>query len=213
MIGKTIRRCTGRNGCAGLLLGLLLVAPPARAQRGPIFELQPGITVFDFISVPEGTVTNSAFSLRFATRFPTGLKWLTPVVGAMLLPYGSTENTVRNSDAPTLFVGNIFPLLSEAKTDGWLTVEVPLLVAHSPGAGPTGSVRDYGRDLVVAPTVYLHLGARALREFGTVWSRLDVFGQLEQNLTPNKDPATDDRDFFNPVATIGVSLTIGAPRN
>ncbi|MGH8527984.1 MAG: hypothetical protein ACREXY_28310, partial [Gammaproteobacteria bacterium] len=96
---------------------------------------------------------------------------------------------------------------------GWLTVEVPLLLAHAPGASPTGSVRDYGRDLVIAPTVYLHLGARALREFGTIWSRLNVFGQLEQNLTPNKDPATGDRDFFNPIATIGLSLTIGAPGN
>jgi hypothetical protein len=169
--------------------------------------------VFEFVSVPEGTPTNSAFSLRFATRFPTGLKWLTPVVGAVLLPYGSTENTVRNSDAPTLFAGNIFPLLSQSRTGGWFTVEVPLLIAHSPGAGPTGNVRDYGRDLVVVPTVYLHLGARALREFGTIWSRLNVSFQLEQTLTPNKDPATSTRDFFNPIATIGLSLTIGAPGN
>ena len=181
----------------------------AHAQRGPSFELQPGITVYDFLSVPEGSVTNTAFSLRFGTRFPTGLTWLTPVVGAVLLPYGTTENTLRNNDAPTLFAGNIFPLLAEEKTGGWLSIEVPLLLAHSPGAGPSGSVRDYGRDLVIVPTVYLHIGARALREFGTVWSRLSAFAQLEQNLTPNKDPATGDRDFFNPFATVGLSLVIG----
>jgi hypothetical protein len=169
------------------------------------------MSVYDFVSVPEGTLTNSAFSLRFSTRFPTGLKWLTPVVGAVLLPYGTTENTLRNNDAPTLFFGNIFPVLPEGKTAGWLSIEVPLLLAHSPGAGPSGSVRDYGRDLVIAPTVYLHVGARALREFGAIWSRLSVFAQLEQNLTPNKDPATGDRDFFNPFATIGLSLIIGRP--
>ena len=184
---------------------------PAHAQRGPVFELQPGLTVFDFLSVPEGTLTNTAFSVRFATRFPTGLNWLTPVFGAVLLPYGSTENTVRNHDAPTLFFGNIFSLLPGERTAGWLSIEVPLLLTHSPGAGPTGAVRDYGRDLVILPTVYLHIGARALREFGTVWSRLSVFGQLEQNLTPNKDPATGDRDFFNPIATIGLSLFLGRP--
>ena len=195
------------------LLALMLLPDSAHAQRGPIFELQPGITVFDIVSTPEGTISNTAFSLRVATRFPTALKWLTPVVGAVLLPYGSTENTVRNTDAPTLFVGNIFPLLAPARTAGWLSIEVPLLIAHSPGAGPTGSVRDYGRDLVVVPTVYFHLGARALREFGTVWSRLSVFGQLEQNLTPNRDPATGDRDYFRPFATIGLSLSIGAPGN
>jgi hypothetical protein len=193
-----------------LLVSFTLGTKPVQAQ-GPVFELQPGLAVSDFISVPEGTLTNTAFSLRFATRFPTALKWLTPVVGAVLLPYGSTANTVRNTDAPTLFVGNIFSVIPESRTRGWLSIEVPLLIAHSPGAGPTGNIRDYGRDLVIVPTVYLHLGARSLREFGAVWSRMNVFVQLEQNLTPNKAPDTGRRDFFNPVATVGLSLTIGAP--
>jgi hypothetical protein len=195
------------RSCTALLT---LFASPALAQRGPIFELQPGITIYDFISVPDGTVTNSAFSLRFSTRFPTSLSWLTPVVGAMLLPYGSTQNTLRNTDAPTLFAGNIFSVITERKTSGWFTVEVPLLIAHSPGAAANGSARDYGRDLVVLPTVYLHLGPRALRELGTVWSKLNVVVQLEQNLTPNPD-ALGHRDYLNPVATIGVSLAIGTP--
>jgi hypothetical protein len=191
---------------------MLRVAAMANAQSGPVFELQPGIAVADFVSVPEGTATNTAFSLRFATRFPTGRTWLTPVIGAVLLPYGSTENTNRNTDAPTLFAGNIFQLLSEKRTSGWLSIEVPLVIAHSPGAGPTGTIRDYGRDLVVSPTGYLHVGARALKELGIVWSRLDLFAQLEQNLTPNRGP-TGSRDRLNPVATIGLSLTVGAPRN
>lgn len=196
-----------------LLVALIVGTRTVQAQRGPVFELQPGLAVSDFVSVPEGTHTNTAFSLRFATRFPTALKWLTPVAGAVLLPYGSTENTVRNTDAPTVFVGNIFPVISESRTGGLLSIEVPLLIAHSPGTGPTGNVRDYGRDLVIVPTVYVHVGTRALREFGAVWSRLKVFGQLEQNLTPNKASDTNRRDFFNPIATIGLSLTIGAPGN
>jgi hypothetical protein len=184
----------------------------ANAQSGPVFELQPGITVADFVSVPEGTQTNTAFSLRFYTRFPTRLTWLTPVVGAVVLPYGSTQNTIRNTDAPTLFAGNIFSLLTASRTSGWLSIEVPLLVAHSPGAGPSGSVRDYGRDLVVIPTVYLHLGPRALRELGTIWSRLNLVAQLEQNLTPNRG-LSGSRDRLNPIATLGVSLTVGAARD
>lgn len=195
------------------MVATLLIAAPALAQGGPVFEVQPGIAVADFVSVPEGTATNTAFSLRFATRFPTSSRWLTPVVGAVLLPYGSTENTIRNTDAPTIFAGNIFSLLSETRTGGWLSMEVPLVIAHSPGAGPSGNIRDYGRDLVMIPTVYLHLGTRALSELGTVWSRLNVFAQLEQNLTPNRDPASGRRDRLNPMATIGLSLTIGAPRN
>jgi len=208
-----VPRAVSTHRAAAGVVATLLIAAPALAQGGPVFEVQPGIAVADFVSVPEGTATNTAFSLRFATRFPTSSRWLTPVVGAVLLPYGSTENTIRNTDAPTIFAGNIFSLLSETRTGGWLSMEVPLVIAHSPGAGPSGNIRDYGRDLVMIPTVYLHLGTRALSELGTVWSRLNVFAQLEQNLTPNRDPASGRRDRLNPMATIGLSLTIGAPRN
>ena len=196
-----------------LALFLLAFGPErATAQRGPQFEIQPGLAVSDFFSVPEGTATNSAFSFRFTTRFPTGINWLTPVVGAVFLPYGTTLNTTRNTDAPTIFAGNIFPVLSRSRTSGWFSAEIPLVIAHSPGTGPSGNLSDYGRDLVVLPTVYLHLGDRALRELGTIWSKLNLFFQLEQNLTPNPD-ADGKRDFLNPIATIGVSVTIGAPSN
>lgn len=203
-----------REFTASALLTLLMTvgAYRAGAQSGPSFDFQPGITVTDFVSVPEETVSNTAFSVRFSTRFLTSLKWLTPVAGAVFFPYGTTENTLRNTDAPTLFVGNIFPLVPAARTSGWLSIELPLLITHSPGAGPTANVRDYGRDIVVVPTAYLHLGDRALHEFGSLWSRLKVFVQLEQVMTPNKDAATGKRDFFNPNSTFGMSLTIG-PRN
>ena len=204
-----------RAASAILLAFSVLTLSPCRviAQRGPQFEIQPGIAVFDFFSVPEGTATNSAFSLRFTTRFPTGINWLTPVVGAVFLPYGSTQNTTRNTDAPTIFAGNIFPLLSRGRTSGWFSAEIPLVIAHSPGTGSSGNLSDYGKDLVVLPTVYLHLGDRALRELGNIWSKLNVFVQLEQNLTPNPDPASGDRDYLNPIATIGMSLTIGGRPN
>jgi hypothetical protein len=200
------------TGALILAASLALGSISIQAQT-PAFELQPGITVSDFVSIPEETPSNSAFSLRFSTRFRTSLKWLTPVIGAVLFPYGTTENSIRNTDAPTIFIGNIFPLLSPTRTSGWLSIEVPVLVTHSPGAGSTGNVRDYGRDLVILPTGYLHIGARMLSEFGSVWSRLSLFVQLEQVLTPARDPATGDRDFFNPSATFGLSLIVGGARN
>jgi len=209
-------RSPGVRAAAAFLLALSLgtLSPSqALAQRGPQFEIQPGIAVSDFFSAPEGAPTNSAFSFRFTTRFPTGISWLTPVVGAVFLPYGSTQNNARNTDAPTIFAGNIFPLVSRSRTSGWFSAEIPLVIAHSPGTGPSGNVSDYGRDLVVLPTVYLHLGDRALRELGTIWSKLNVFLQLEQNLTPNPDPDSGKRDFLNPIATFGLSFTIGAPPN
>jgi hypothetical protein len=187
------------------------ISAPADAQRGPVFHLQPGLQISDFVSVPDETETSSAFSVQMSTRFPTSLSWLTPVVGAVFLPYGTTENTIRNTDAPTLFAGNIFTVMSPARSAGWLSVEVPLLVTHSPGSGASGSVRDYGRDVIVAPTVYVHLGARGLRDLGAVLSRLLLYAQLEQNLTPNRDVLSGERDHFNPTATFGASLRIGGP--
>jgi hypothetical protein len=201
------------SGAQILAVALTLGSTSIQAQGSPVFELQPGLTISDFVSITEEMPSNSAFSLRFSTRFRTPLKWLTPVVGAVFFPYGSTENTIRNTDAPTVFVGNIFPLLSENKTSGWLSMEVPLLVTHSPGAGSTGNVRDYGKDLVIVPTAYVNIGARMLSEFGSVWSRLSLFAQLEQVLTPGRDVATGDRDFFNPLATFGFSLIVGGSRN
>lgn len=184
-----------------------------RAQAGPIFDLQPGITVTEFVSVPEETPSNTAFSLRFSTSLPTSLKWLTPVAGAVFFPYGTTENSIRNTDAPSLFAGNIFPLLHENRTAGWLSIDVPLLVVHAPAAGSTGNIRDYGRDIVILPTIYLHAGSRMMREFGSVWSRLRVVVQFEQVLTPNRDVTSGARDRFNPTVTFGMSLSVGAPRN
>lgn len=196
--------------CIVVVLVMALPAFPVAAQD-PVFQLQPGLSTADFVSVAEGIESTTGFSLRFATRFPTSQSWLTPVIGAVLLPYGSTGTGSRNTDAPTLFVGNVFSIKS-ASPSGWFSIELPVLLTHSPGAGPTGNPRDFGRDLVVMPTLYLHLGARALGDLGSFWSRLDVFGQVEQNLTPNRDPEGGRRDRLNPVATVGASFTVGDRR-
>ncbi len=207
MTARSVATSAKRVACALLLA---LPALPAAAQ-GPVFQLQPGTSIADFLSVEEGVESTTGFSLRFVTRFPTSWSWLTPVIGAVLLPYGSTGTGNRNTDAPTLFVGNVFSIGSPSPS-GWFSVELPVLLTHSPGAGPTGNPRDFGRDLVVMPSLYVHLGARALGDLGSFWSRLDVFGQVEQNLTPNRDPSSGRRDRLNPIATVGASFTVGDRR-
>jgi hypothetical protein len=176
-----------------------------------VFQLQPGLLTADFYSAGEDVTSSTAFLLRFITRFPTGRAWLNPLIGVSFTPYGSTGIDVRNTDAPTVFAGNVFTLVRETRTGGWLTVELPVLVAHTPGAGPTGTVRDYGRDVIVQPTVYVHFGATLFRDFGAQWSRLDAFALLEQNLTPGRNVLSGDRDRLNPVAVFGVSLSLGGP--
>lgn len=186
----------------------MLFAVPVQAQ-GPVFQLQPGISIADFASVPEGTTSTTAFSLRATTRLTTAWRWLTPVVGAVLLPYGSTGTSNARTDAPSVFVGNVVPIVQSARTGGWISLELPILLVHAAGANPHGNARDYGRDLVIAPTLFAHAGARGLRELGSAWSHLELFVQVEQNLTPNRDRTSGRRDHFNPVATFGVSLRVG----
>lgn len=186
-------------------------APALGAQDvpGPEFHLDAGLSTADFVSVAEEERSNTAFTFRFSTRFPTHVRWFLPVIGASFTPWGSTGTTERNTDAPTIYVGNVFRLTDTA--GGWLSLELPVLVTHAPGAATSGTARDYGRDLVVQPSAVVHLGARMFGEFGPQWSHLDVFAQAEQNLTPNRDPA-GKRDRFNPMAFIGVAFTLSGPK-
>jgi hypothetical protein len=202
-----------RPSVVSALAWLALPVSRAESQNAVIFHLQPGMTIADFYSVPRDLPSTTAFSIRFESRFPTSRSWFTPVVGAFFLPYGSTGTTNRKTDAPTLFVGNVFPVLRASSAAGWLSVELPVLLTHSPGAGTTGNIRDFGRDLVVTPTAYIHLGARGFGDLGGFLSGLRLFGQLEQNLTPNRDLDTGRLDRLNPVATVGVSISHGSGSN
>jgi hypothetical protein len=185
-------------------------AATAQVPVDPVFQLQPGLSTSNFVSTPEEAST-TGFILRFQTRFPMRRLWLQPVIGASFTPYGTTGFGVPNTDAPTIFAGNIFTVIDARRGSGWLTAEVPLVIAHAPGAATSGNVREYGRDVLLQPTVYVHIGRRLFGEFGAAWSRLDIIVLLEQSLTPNRHPDTDARDFFNPVSVIGASLTLGGP--
>jgi hypothetical protein len=178
-------------------------------STGPVFELQPGLQTYDFYSVADDVTSSSAFLIRLQARFPTGIGWWQPIVGVSFTPYGTTGNDVRDTDAPTLYAGNVFTLMSSRRTSGWLTLELPLLLAHSPGAGPTGNVRDFGRDVIVQPTARFHIGERLFGDFGVAWSRFELLLLLEQNLTPNRDRTTGRRDRLNPVAVFGATLRFG----
>lgn len=186
------------------------VMAEAQDPRGPEFALQPGLLSADFVSAPEGVSSTTGFNLRFATRIPTRHRWFTPVVGASVTPEGTSGTSTRNSNAPSLFVGNVFPLVGPGHSAGWLTVEIPVLVYHAYGGGGAGNPRIYGRDLYVQLATYVHLGRKALRGLGPGWDRFDLYAFVEQNLTPNENTVTSQTDRFNPVALAGVSLAFGS---
>lgn len=197
-----------------LLLGAAVACGRAEAQeapraRGPELQVQPGLLSADFLSAPEGVPSTTGFNLRFATRVPTRHRWLLPVVGASVTPEGTSGASQRNTNAPALFAGNVFPLVRAERTAGWLTLELPLLVYHAYGGGGARNPRIYGRDLYVQLAAYVHLGRKALRDLGPGWARFDLYAFVEQNLTPNENTVTGRTDRFNPVALAGVSLTFG----
>ena len=198
----------------GALVGLTLGPAIATAQSsGPIFLLQPGLLSTDFVSSDADLSSTTGFNLRFETRFRTGAGWLNPLIGASVMPYGTSGLGGRNLNAPVIFLGNAFPLLRSARTNGWLTMQLPLLVYHTYGGGSENTSRLYGRDLYAQLATYLHVGRKTLHEFGPNWARLDLYAFLEQNLTPNRNPVTRRKDWFNPTALFGLSMSFGGERD
>jgi hypothetical protein len=184
----------------------------ARAQQpgAPLFLLEPGMISTDFLSAPsEVTTSSTGFNFRFETRIPTAARWVTPVIGASIAPYGTSGIGGRILNTPLLFIGNVFPLAGPAKTAGWATLEAPLLLYYSYGGGSERNQRFYGRDLFLQLALRVHLGQKALGDLGGFWSRIDAYAFVEQNLTPNAAGPAETVDRFNPVAVFGLAIPFG----
>jgi hypothetical protein len=208
-VKSRLPRMAGR-WLVGVFLFLVLVEKVmAQGERGPIFLLEPGMLTTDFISVPVGSESGTGFNMRFETRFPSGLRWFMPVVGGSVTPYGTSNPSARGLNTPVLFAGNVFPLIDQRRTNGWVTAEVPLLVNYAFGGGGANNERLYGRDLHLQVAFRIHLGEKRLRDLGPFWRRLDVYVMFEQNLTPNEELTSGKPDRFNPVAMYGVTIPVG----
>lgn len=199
--------------CVALALMALATAEAGAQASGPIFLLQPGLLSADFVSSDAGLSSTTGFNLRFETRFRTGLSWLTPLAGASVMPYGTSGLGGRNLNAPSVFLGNAFPLLGSHRTNGWLTLQLPVLVYHTYGGGSEGTSRLYGRDLFVQLAAYVHVGRKTLHELGPNWMRVDAYAFLEQNFTPNRNPVSRRKDYFNPTALFGLSMSFSGERD
>lgn len=191
-----------------------IIAAVAQAQegRGAIVLLQPGMMTGDFMSAPAGEPTTTGFNLRFAGLVPTGARWLTLIVGASVTPYGSSGPSRRNTNTPTLFVGNVFPVLNATKTGGWLSMDAPLLMTYTFGGGGQHNARVYGRDIALEAAFTVHVGRQLLAGFGGPLARLRLYAVLDQNLTPNKT-FEGKRDRFNPLAFYGLTIPFGTGRD
>ncbi len=200
-------------------IACLTVGSVARAQdlrereRAPVLLLQPGMLSADFISVTGDRSSSTGFNMRFATLLPSRSRWWTLIVGASITPYGTNGLDGRTANTPVLFAGNVFSLVQSRQTGGWLDIDAPLLVTYSYGGGGDHNQRDYGRDIVAEGALSLNVGRKVLGDLGPFFRRLRVYLLVDQTLTPNVDPASGKRDWFNPVAQYGITIPLGEGRN
>jgi len=220
MLASTSAGAGVRVRLLALAASLTLLPLTAQAQqetrqdqaRAMTFLLQPGMLSADFLSPPEGYESTTGFNLRFATLIPTRSRWLTLLVGGSVTPYGTSGISFRNNNTPTLFAGNVFPGFTADRTNGWVSLELPLLLTYAFGGGGSRNQELFGKDIVAEAAFSVHLGRKVLRELGPPLSRLQLYFLIDHLLTPNEDPVTGKVDRFNPVAMYGITIPIGGRR-
>jgi hypothetical protein len=163
----------------------------------------------DFISADDGASSGTGFNFRFATLLPSRHNWLTPIFGVNIVPYGTTGFTNTNTNSPSVFIGNVFPLIAKRRLGGWLQIDVPILWYYTHDGGGSSNQRLFGKDFYFELAMTMPLGERLFKELGPGWNRLEAYLLFDQNLTPNENTVSAHTDRFNPVALYGVSIRLG----
>jgi hypothetical protein len=204
-------RCLVRTG-ARLLASTLLaaIATPDTAggqtSRAPTFSVEPGIVTINAVSAPVPTGSATGLNLRFLVMIPTSIPWLTVEVGTGFAPFG-LSNGLRAFNDPTFFYGPVVMLLPRDRTMNWLELSMPVLGAYR--LDENGEADQlYVNDLVLQGAATVPIGRHLLRDMGSFWSRLTLYGIVEQNLTPSRNAITQRVDRFNPTFLYGVSISI-----
>lgn len=172
----------------------------------PAFVFEPGVVTVNAVSAPVPTGSSTGLNLRFLVLAQTAIPWLSVELGASLAPLG-LSNGQSAFNEPTLFYGASIMLLPRDRTANWLELTMPVLIAYR--LDETGEAkRLYVNDLVVQGSAHMPIGQKLMGDMGPFWSRLTIYGVMEQNLTPARNFATRKVDRFNPVFFYGVSIPL-----
>ena len=194
----------------GVIVGLLslLCANTVHAQaiRSPTFSIDPGVITINSVSapVPNGSATGA--NLRFLVNLQTAIPWLTLEVGTSFAPFG-LSNGLRSFNEPTFFYGPVVMLLPRDRTANWLELTLPVLGAYRLDENGEAD-RLYVHDLFLQGAATVPLGSKLMADMGSFWSRIAVYGIIEQNLTPARNFTTRKLDRFNPTFLYGISIPI-----
>jgi hypothetical protein len=197
---------------AVLLVSLVVPASPLSAQavRAPTLLLEPGVMTMNSVSAPLPSGSSTGLNLRFLAVFPTSIPWLSAEIGTSFAPLG-LSNGLHDFNEPTFFYGPTVMLLPRDRTSNWVELSLPVLGAYR--LDETGEAdRLYVNDLVIQGTAILPIGQKLMSDMGPFWSRLTVYGTLEQNLTPSRNAITRKVDRLNPTFLYGISIPMGTSR-
>jgi len=98
-------------------------------------------------------------------------------------------------------------LLPRDRTRNWLELTLPLLGSYRLDENGEAE-RLYVNDVVVQGVAVVPIGQRLMSDMGPFWSRLTLYGIVEQNLTPSRNFTTRKVDRFNPTFQYGVSIPL-----
>ena len=179
----------------------------AQALRAPKFVFEPGAITINALSAPVETGSSTGLNLRLVAVVPTSIPWLSLQVGASIPPLG-LSNGLGAFNEPTIFYGAVALLLPRDRTANWLELTLPVLGAYR--LDETGEEdRLYVNDLLVQAVATFPVGEKLMSDMGSFWSRIALYGIVEQNLTPARNVTTQQVDRFNPTFQYGVSIPIG----
>jgi hypothetical protein len=209
----TFDQIRSSSATIAFLFVLLLPAGDLRAQalRTPMFVFEPGLMTMNAVSAPVPTGSSTGFNLRFLAAFPTSIPWLSLEVGTSFAPLG-LSNGQREFNEPTFFYGPVVMLLPRDRTSNWLELTLPFLGAYQLDENGESN-RLYVNDLMIQGAATVPIGQKLLADMGSFWSRLTLYGIMEQNLTPSRNISTQKLDRFNPTFLYGVSIPVFGPSN
>ena len=177
-----------------------------QALRGPTFVFEPGAVTVNSVSAPLPTGSSTGLNLRFLASFPTTIPWLTIEVGTSFAPLG-LSNGQRELNEPTFFYGPNVMLLPRDRTRNWLELTLPVLGSYRLDENGEAD-RLYVNALVVQGVALVPIGQQLMSDMGRFWSRLTLYGIVEQNLTPSRNFTTRKVDRFSPTFLYGVSIAV-----
>ena len=195
----------------GLVSLLWVKSVHSQAIRSPTFSIDPGIVTINSLSAPVPNGSATGVNLRFLVNLETAIPWLTLEVGTSFAPFG-LSNGLRSFNEPTFFYGPVVMLLPRDRTANWLELTMPVLGAYRLDENGEAD-RLYVHDLFLQGAATVPLGSKLMADMGAFWSRIAVYGIVEQNLTPARNFTTRKLDRFNPTFLYGLSIPIRGARN